>query len=255
MKIAVPQLYSAILERIRAKISENELNQAQIGEALGIKQSAVSYLLKGKTKINLEQFLILSNLLGEPPHKILADADSSLVTDRPMPKEVEEVMLRSALHVLCYVAACRPVKAVQIAHELLPLDNVKQALRELAATGVLTAKGEVYVQTEPHVSFKPAAKAGHERRYRLHQEVHRLCQQLILRHYDNKEYLSKRFNYFMVGLFTDAQIRAIEEPLWRAYEKLRAANRENMAKSYAEDSGKFSLWQAHMMLMTPTDDK
>src|SRR6218665_1759846 len=108
--VAVPQLYEAILGRVRRLISEQALTQGQIGEALGLKQSAVSYLLKGKTKLTLEQFLTLSNLVGEAPHRLITQADSAMVEERPMPPEMDAVLLRSSAHPFCYVAACVPVR-------------------------------------------------------------------------------------------------------------------------------------------------
>lgn len=255
MNIAVPRLYEAILERVRKLISENELTQAEIGEALGIKQSAVSYLLKGKTKLTLEQFLTLSNLIGEAPNRLIMEADSTLVEDKPMPKAMEELALKSVAHLFCYTASCVPLRPQDLVTSFLSLETVTNALNDMVRAGVVTYKDGYYRQKDIHVNYVAQTKSGRDTRYLLHNEIHRLCQQIHLRQSENKEYLAKRFNYFMIGYFTASQIRSIEESLWRAYEKIKLAQRENMAKGYKAGEEPLALWQTHMMLMTPLEEK
>lgn len=255
MNIAVPQLYEAILERVRKLIAENELTQAEIGKALGIKQSAVSYLLKGKTKLTLEQFLTLSNLTGEAPNRLILEADSTLVEDKPMPRAMEELALKSVAHLFCYSASCVPLKPQDLVTSFMPLEVVTNALNDMVRAGVIIYKDGYYQQRDIHVNYVAQTKSGRDMRYRLHGEVHRLCQQIHQRQSENKEYLAKRFNYFMLGYFTASQIRSIEESLWRAYEKIKLAQRENMARAYKPAEEPLTLWQTHMMLMTPLEEK
>jgi predicted transcriptional regulator len=255
MNIAVPQLYTAILERVRNRIAENELTQGEIGDALGLKQSAVSYLLKGKTKLTLEQFLKLSSLLGEAPQRLITEADSSLMEDKPMPPEMEDTLLKSPAHLLCFVAACVPVRPRELVTSHFSLETITNALNDMVRAGVVKVKDGIYRQKNLYVNYVAQNRSARDRRYRLHQEVHRICQQVYLRQMENREYTAKRFNYYIVGHFTASQIRSIEESLWRAYEKMKAAQRENMARGYEAGAEPLDLWQAHMMLMTPLEEK
>ena len=91
------RFYDAVLARIRDKIEENDLTQAAVGEALGIKQSAVSQLMKGKTKLNLEQFMALASLLGAPHLSINAEADGELLARvAPLDAAAQSLLTRAA---------------------------------------------------------------------------------------------------------------------------------------------------------------
>jgi hypothetical protein len=211
--------------------------------------------LKGKTKLTLEQFLSLSNLIGEAPNRLILEADSSLVEDKPMPRAMEELALKSVAHIFCYTAACVPLRPEDLVTSFMSLEVVTNALNDMVRAGVVTYRDGYYQQKDMHVNYVAQTKSGRDLRYKLHNEVHRLCQQIHQRQADNKEYLLKRFNYFMLGYFTASQIRNIEESLWRAYEKIKLAQRENMARQYKAGAEPLTLWQTHMMLMTPLEEK
>lgn len=256
MKNLTPKLYEAILERVRQKLHENKLTQEEIGNALGIKQSAVSYLLKGKTKLSLEQFLELTELVGERPQQLIAEAESGLTEKKPMPPEMEMVIGKSLVHFLCYCAAVKPVKAEDLANSYFPLISVRAALEDLARVEILDKRSDGYfIQKHMNVVYYAPTPKDRDRRNKYHLELHRISQEVWHKQADNKAYRATRFNYLLIDHFTTSQMREVEEFLWRAHEKLRAFQRQNMANAYTSSSEKFSLWQAHMMTMTPLEEK
>ena len=255
MKNAVPHLYEAILDKVRAKLQENQLTQSAIGEALGIKQSAVSYLLKGKTKLNLEQFLTLAALIGEKPHKLIADADSGIAESRVISREQETVQLRSPLYLLAYVAACRPIKPEMLVTSDYTLTMTREALADLQRVGLLEVKDGAYIQKDLTVNYVSGTREGARRRFQTQGEIHRACQAIWDRNVDNKPYRARRFNYFNVAYLTPSQTREILDHLWRAYERVTFFEKENAAAGYQAPSERYDLWQMHMMMMTPLEDK
>ncbi len=255
MKNAVPHLYEAILDKVRSKLQENELTQTAIGEALGIKQSAVSYLLKGKTKLNLEQFLTLAALVGEKPHKLIADADQGLAETQAMPREMETVQLRSPLALLAYVAACRPITPESLVTPDYTLPMAREVLHDLHRVGLLEKRGNEYVQKDLTVNYISGTQEGMRRRMQIQNDIHRACQQIWARNGDNKPYRARRFNYFNVAYLTPSQTREIIDHLWRAYEKVNFFEKENAAAGYQATMERYDLWQVHMMMMTPLEAK
>ncbi|MGZ3695383.1 MAG: helix-turn-helix domain-containing protein [Bdellovibrionota bacterium] len=243
------QLYKALLETVRSKVQSQKLTQAEIGKALGIKQSAISYLLSGRTKLTLEQFFALANLVGEKSYKLIADAEAGLSETRPMPVPMEEAMLKSPLHFLLYVAACRPVMPGDFVSQHFPLVNITKALEDLCRVDLLEAKDGVYLQKEPNVSYVSVTSGGVRKRFESLREIHRISQQVWMKNMENKEYRSQRFNHFNVSYLTNAQYREILELFWRTYEKLQNFEKENNAAHYSAE--KYQLWNSHMLLMTP----
>jgi transcriptional regulator with XRE-family HTH domain len=250
----LPRFYDAVLARIRGKIEENELTQAEVGEALGIKQSAVSQLMKGKTKLNLEQFMTLAALLGEAPHRLLAEADATISEDRPMPEAMGRVMFKSALHLLAFCAAAKPVKAAEIANSYFTAAEARAALDELLEVGLLEKKGDAYEVKDAHIFYRAETPESRSLRDNTYLDVHRISQKIWQGKGDDKAYRSQRFNYFMMDYFTPSQIAEVEEFLWRAYERLRALQRENQASGFTSNSEELQLWLSHFMLMTPLKD-
>jgi transcriptional regulator with XRE-family HTH domain len=250
----LPRFYDAVLARIRDKIEENDLTQAAVGEALGIKQSAVSQLMKGKTKLNLEQFMALASLLGEAPHRLIAEADASLSEDRPMPEAMGQVLFKSALHLLAFCAAAKPVKPADIANNHFSAAQVKGALEELLEIGLLKKKGDFYEVKDPHIFYRAETPESRSLRDSAYLDVHQLSHKIWQAKGDDKAYRAQRFNYFMMDYFTPSQIAEVEEFLWRAYERLRALQRENQANGLKSNTEELQLWLSHFMLMTPLKD-
>lgn len=250
----LPLFYEAVLTRIRDKIEENDLTQAAVGEALGIKQSAVSQLMKGKTKLNLEQFMALASLLGEAPHRLIAEADASLSEDRPMPEPMGKALFKSALHLLAFCAAAKPIKPADIANSYFNSSETKAALEDLLEVGLLKKKADSYEVKDGHIFYRAEIPELRALRDNAYLDVHRLSQKVWQSKGDDKSYRSQRFNYFMMDYFTPSQIAEVEEFLWRAYERLKALQRENQANGLASNSEEFQLWLSHFMLMTPLKD-
>jgi predicted transcriptional regulator len=251
MKNSFTQLYDAILDRIRTKLAEQELTQAEVGNALGIKQSAVSYLLKGKTKLTLEQFMALSSLIGERPQQVLTQAEAGLTESRPLPSAVGRILYKTGLHLLVFCAAGRPVRAAELANSLFTGKQVDAALAELVEVGLVVKQGDTYVQKDPHVVYRAQTQEDQHRVAHVYQELNQISLRVWETKLDDKAYRSLRFNMSMVDYFTPSQMREVEEFLWRAVEKLRVFQRENIASGYTSATEDFMLWHPHLMLMTP----
>jgi predicted transcriptional regulator len=256
MKNVTPQLYEAILDQVRHKLGANQLTQAQIGKALGMKQSAVSYLLKGKTRLSLEQFLELSELIGERPQQIIAQAESGLTDKRPMPADKEEIIGKSLEHYLCYFGAIRMVKPEDFSNSFFPLEKIRSAFEDLVRADLLDRLPDgFYRQKQVNVVFTAPTEADRVKRNQFLLELLIISHKIWHKRQSDKAYKSTRFNYIMMDHFTNAQIREVTDILWRAHEKIIAIRKQNMANGYNAGSEKFSLWQANFMLMTPLEEK
>lgn len=256
MKNIAPNLYAAILEQVRQLLQSNQLTQAQIGKALGMKQSAVSYLLKGKTRLTLEQFLELSELIGERPQQIIAQAEAGLTEKKPMPAEKEIVLTKSLEHYLCYFSAVKPMRVEDFLGTNFHENKIRAAIEDLLKVDLIEKLPDgSYRQKQVNLIYTPQTEKDRMKRNRFLMDLHAICQKNWFQNYENKVYRSSKFNYYMLDQFTPTQIREVMESLWRVHEKLRAIQKQNMANGYSSSSEKFTLWQAHLMLVPPLEDK
>ena len=69
-----PAIVGRIIEYLR---KEQNLNQDQLANQLGLEQSTWSRIERGQSGISLEQLNEVSRILNTTPHKILQDADST----------------------------------------------------------------------------------------------------------------------------------------------------------------------------------
>ncbi len=256
MKNITPNLYAAILEQVRQMLQSNQLTQAQIGKALGMKQSAVSYLLKGKTRLSLEQFLDLSELIGQRPQQIIAQAEANLTEKKPMPAEKEAVLTKSIEHYLCYFSAVKPMKVEDFVGSNFSENKIRLAMEDLfRADLVEKLNNGSFRQKQVNVIYTPPSERDRLKRNQYLMDLHQICQKNWFQNFDNQMYRASKFNYYMLDQFTPTQIREVTEALWRVHEKLRAIQKQNMANGYASSTEKFALWQAHLMLVPPLEDK
>lgn len=256
MKNITPNLYAAILEQVRQMLQSNQLTQAQIGKALGMKQSAVSYLLKGKTRLSLEQFLDLSELIGQRPQQIIAQAEASLTEKKPMPAEKEAVLTKSMEHYLCYFSAVKPMKVEDFVGSNFSENSIRLAVEDLIRADLVEKLSDgSFRQKQVNVIYTPPSERDRLKRNRYLMDLHQICQKNWFQNFDNQMYRASKFNYYMLDQFTPTQIREVTEALWRVHEKLRAIQKQNMANDYASSTEKFTLWQAHLMLVPPLEDK
>ncbi|MEK6706666.1 MAG: helix-turn-helix transcriptional regulator [Candidatus Poribacteria bacterium] len=246
-----PNHYDAILNELKRALEENKITQIEVGDALGIKQSAVSSLLSGRSKLTVEQLLRISALVGIKPHKLLSAADVLLTQTIPMPYEIESILYKSEIHLVAYCAATQEITADDLVIEEYTREKIKHAMDELVAVGVLIKKKDKYIQKNPNVIYTPSSPT---RPTACHQKVVLHSWRLWDKLKEKPGYRLKRFNYFLLDRFTVAQIKEVEAILWRAYERIQSFQRENMVNGYVSDDP-MPLWDIHLMLMTPLEHK
>lgn len=243
--------YDVVLDELKRVLEENKITQAQVGDVLGIKQSAVSSLLSGRSRLTMEQFLRISDLVGVKPHKLLSSAEVQLTRKVPMPYEVETALYKSEIHLLGYCAATQEITPEDLVIDPFTRERVKQALDELVSVGVLVKKRDRYIQKDPNVSYTPSSQI---RMNAAHQKVMIHSWKLWDKLRQKPGYSLRRFNFILLDRFTIAQIKEVESILWRAFEKVQTFQRENMASGYVSDDA-MPLWNVHLMLMTPLEEK
>jgi transcriptional regulator with XRE-family HTH domain len=66
----------AVNTEIRAGMARHRLSQSDLGKALGLSQSAVSWRLCGRTEWNLAELITVARLIRTPVVKLIAAADA-----------------------------------------------------------------------------------------------------------------------------------------------------------------------------------
>jgi predicted transcriptional regulator len=245
------QLFQSLLAEIRKALAEEKLTQMSVGQALGLKQSAVSSLLSGKTKMTLEQFLILADLLGKNAATLLQDASNRHASIVPMTREVEEALYRSELHLLTYCAATRPVSPAELERGGFTKTQVQQALADLSECGLLVERKGKWTQKDPQITYRASSRAKPSM---AHYRIVNRAWQIFDRRFPERDFISTKFNAYVLDRFTVSQTKEIEAALWKVYERIQGIQAENTASGYAQNEA-MPLWNVHLMLMTPLDSR
>ena len=245
------KIYQSVLDDLKGALVENKITQSELGEALGIKQSAVSSLLAGKSILTLDQFLTASELVGIRPHKVLSRAEMKTAQVLPMPTEFEAMIHSSEVHLLAYCAATKEITADELAEADIPKDQAKKALDDLTRVGVLIKKKDRYLQKEPSVTYQATNRA---RMSACHAKLSHKAWLLCEKSREKPHLRLRRFNYFLLDRLTLPQMKEIEAALWRIHEKAESYRRENLANGYTTDEN-MPLWNVHMMLTNPLENK
>jgi predicted transcriptional regulator len=244
-------LYNPILAEIRKALAEERITQTQIGEALELKQSAVSSLLSGKSRMSLDQFLTLSDLIGVRPQNILQHANAVATEVVNMTPQIEEVLYRSEIHTLAYVAAIREITPADLYMHGTSNAAIQQALDDLVRVELLEKRRNKYVQKNPQRNYRISSKLKSSK---VHQQVVLRAWNLFDRMYNNKAFIATKFNAYKVDRFTVSQSKEIESALWKVWERIESICQANAAAGYSEDEN-MPLWNVHLMLTTPLDPK
>jgi predicted transcriptional regulator len=244
--------YESLLAEIKLALQEQDLTQAQVGACLGLKQSAVSSLLSGRSRMSLDQFFALSDLMGLLPQSLLQRASSKVQQVEKMTPEMEEAIFRSDVHVLCYCAAIKPLKPETLKIAGTEASIVREAFAELKRTGFLIEKTPgVYVQKNPRLTYQASSRLmGSE----SHQKICERSWKYFDLMYEDKNFLSNKFNLWDVDLFTDSQIKELDAALLKVSERIQAIKQTNLASGYSS-AEPMSLWNLHLMMMTPLEVK
>jgi predicted transcriptional regulator len=256
MKVVPPvenrnHLYRTILTEIRKALTEARITQIQIGEALGIKQSAVSSLLSGKSRMSLDQFIELSELVGVRPQNLLQNVQNQLTEVVQMTPQIEEVFYKSEVHTIAYCLAVKEVSAKDFPIHNVPIERIQIALEDLLKVGLLIKKKDKYIQKNPQIIFRPSTRFKGSK---IHQLIMQRSWDVFDRHYSNKAFIATKFNSYLIDRFTVAQTKEIEASLWKVFEKVQSFRQSNLANGYSDDEV-MPLWNIHLMLNTPIEPK
>lgn len=65
---------STVADKIKAYMAEKHITVQQLSQDTGIEMSALSKALNNKRKIDINEYVLIINVLGEPADKFLATA-------------------------------------------------------------------------------------------------------------------------------------------------------------------------------------
>ena len=241
------ELYKQTLAEVRKALTDAKITQSQIGDALGIKQSAVSSLLSGKSRMSLDQFLVLSELVGIRPQTILQNVNNKMTQIIPMSVEQENALYKTEVHLIGYCAAVRDVAVSEIQLDGIPQAQVQKSLDELVEVGLLVKKRTKYSQKDPQIIYRPSSR---QRGSKMHQAIIKRSCETFDKYYTDRAFIATKFNAYLLDRFSVAQTKEIEASLWQVYEKVQSFRTTNMANAYTADEY-MPVWSVHLMLMTP----
>lgn len=252
MKKYQDDFYESLLGEIKTALHDQELTQAQVGDCLGLKQSAVSSLLSGRSRMNLDQFFALSDLMGSLPQSLLQRASSKVQQIEHMSPEMENTLYKSELHLLAYCGAIRPVKVDALKVSGVSPAAVREAFEDLRGAGFLVEKAPgVFVQKNPRLTYRASSRLKGSQ---SHLKVCARAWAHFDEKFENKAFLSNKINLSEIDLFTDSQIKELDAAMMKVFERIQAIKQSNLASGYSNDEP-MSLWHLHMMMMTPVDVK
>jgi plasmid maintenance system antidote protein VapI len=245
-------IYNAMLAEIKKLFETSKITQREVGDVLGIKQSAVSSLLNGKSRLTLDQFLNLSDLVGLRPQQVILNAQNQLSQRVKMTPDQEDTLYKSEAHLMGYCAAVKDIEPQDLKIEGITVAQIQRALDELVAAGFLIKKKSKYVQKNPEIIYIPSNRL---RGSRIHQKIIQRSCELFDKMFNNKAFIATKFNLYLLDRFTVSQTKEIEAELWKVYEKIQSIRDANLASGYGENETTKSmpLWNIHLMMMTPTE--
>jgi len=242
----------SVLRELKRALSELKISQAQIGDGLGLKQSAVSLLLSGKTSMNIEQFLLLCGMARVRPGQVLQKSEESLLKSSLMTPEMEGTLYRSALHLVCYAACVIEVRAEDLKLGAYKIQEACIAMQDLVSVGLLKElKNGAFVQVDPRM-----ARSFSDRRRSTapHLEVIGHSMKNFDLHHEDMAWKSTKFNYYFLDRFSRIQAKEIETAMWKVFDVINRIRQENVVNGY-QSSEKLQLMNVHIMLSPPFDER
>lgn len=229
-------------------MSEQKITQGRLGQKLGIKQSAVSSLMSGKSVLSVYQLMRISELLGLKVDSLFKESERLTKRIQLMSREMESTLYQSELHLMCYCSAVKPIDHNWLRIEGYSAEDVEKSLLELVGIGILERNEEgLFLQKYARVSYK---SQNRHLGSKVHQHIVMRSWKLFDRMLKNKSFLSDKFNFYMLDRFTKSQIKELDASLWQVYEKIQNFRQENMNNNY-RSSESMKLWNFHLMMMTP----
>lgn len=243
------KFYGLILSEIRRNTARLELTQAHVADHLGIKQSAVSSLFSAKSRLSLDQFLKICELIEMSPDELVKRARNLEMEVQKMTPKMEATVYRSEAHLLAYCACSRWISLKELKGEGITFEMWNDAIQDLIEVELVEKKGQKYRQKNPKITYVPSTRLVASK---VHNRVVHRSWQYFDKRYNDREFISTKFNLFTLDRFSVAQSKEIEAMLWKVYEKITLFRQENQSESYAQEDN-MPLWNLHLMLMTPIE--
>jgi transcriptional regulator with XRE-family HTH domain len=239
-----------VLEKLRDLLRQAKITQADLGKHLDLSQNAVSCLLRGQTKLTLEMFLQICNLLGLRPQELMVSAEAAMAKKFVLEQKHIDLIYSSPAHLIACNAATREVSAQELAVGAITIEEAEGALEDLTAAGLLSKKGKFYIQTYPNAIYSTGEQTL------VKEKCHRQVVNQSWESYEilrqNPEYRKKRFNAAILERLTDSQREEIKNLMFRVYDRTQSFVKENMLKSYQTDED-MPLVNVHLMMVTPLE--
>ena len=243
----------AILEKLKDALHEARITQADLGKHLDLSQNAVSCLLRGQTKMTLELFIKISELLSLKPQELFNSAEALMAKELKLSSEQTKTLYASPAHLLACCAATREIAPFEIAVGQISLQEAQSALNDLVKADLLIKKGERYIQKHPQSVYIADPDNQH-----LVEACHRQAMLQSWEGYEilrkNPGYRKKRFNAALIDRFTDVQREELKQMLFRVYDRIQTFRKENMLKAYQTEED-MQLLHLHLMMTTPLDSE
>jgi len=240
-----------ILEFIQLKLKEKNIKQSTLGQDLNLKQSTISALLSGKTKISLEQFFDICEVIGERPQNLLSKTEIDIAKTKSLTKSQSDILYKSEFHLLLYCACVNPSTPKDVMSFDLTAEEALNIFKELLSQNLIkSVKEGVFIQAEPEVTYTTTDK---NKRYECHKKVFSRAWDLWK---EENKYLNlareNYFNYYILDKFTYSQVSEINSLLYKVYEKIKEFQLINQCNCYNVDD--MVLYNLNILL-TPHFEK
>jgi len=236
-----------VLNQIQKRIKLKGLRQASICSCLNIKQSALSSLLSGNSKMSFEQFLSLCEVLEIEPYRLIMESFSSFKKDGTLSKEKSKILYKSEFHLLFYCEAIKPVRPLDILGDDLELEEAISIFNELEEVKLIKQnENGHYVQYSPSLSYGP-----------FNADEALLCRKKVSQRAWNT-WIKKRsklivhtgrHHSFYLDLFTTEQAKEIRKDLDKIEDKIKKMVGSNSLRNYELEE--FELLCIDLISMNP----
>lgn len=232
---------------VAEELKKKKITQVNIGKTLNIKQSAVSSLLKGNSKVSLEQFVLLCKLIEKEPIELIAEAETNDLQTVTIPKEQMDILLKTELHFLFFCEANVPVNEADLIGNGINYELAHSIFSDLKNAGLLleTEDGK-YVQENPKADI---FLMSNDRALQIKKKIVERCWDLSIQKIKAKEPDRNRQHSYFLNLFTAEQIRELQVDVERICSKLNKFKVNNQKLDYS--AANLKLWCIDLLMMNP----
>lgn len=242
-------LKDQLLLYLQKQLPKSGVKQSSIGEKLNLGQSAVSTLLNGKSKMSLDQFFIICELIDKNPMEVIAESSSESWKTSTLGKEQGDVLYKSELHIILFCEAFRPITIDEILGDGITYEEAHTILEELVDHGLLKKDLDgKYVQCTSDLLFEPHdIKAA----LNIRRKVVNRCWELWNKFRDDVAFRAGRHNTYALYSFSDEQIEEIKHDLANLRSKIYSFIFQNQNLNKTKSNIKRKLWCVNLILMNP----